>query len=320
MVDTRQTAIESPFDHNSTAKQVIAGHSLKGKTALVTGGYSGIGLETVRALFEAGARVIAPARTPEKAKAALNAIGEIEQLPLDLSEPDSIAQASETIRGLAPDGLDLMINNAGVMATPERRNSQGWEIQFATNHLGHFALFARVHDLLLKRPGARLVSVSSIAHRLCDVELDDWNFQTGNYHKWVAYGRAKSANALFALEANRRFEDKGLKVFSIHPGGIMTDLQRDLPLEEMQAMGWIDEHGNVPDLFKNTEQGASTTLWAATSALLEDRGGVYCEDCNIAAIVPSNDEGFTGARPHIRNLKTAQRLWQMSQEIVGLTI
>lgn len=320
MVDTRQTALQSPFGHGSTAKDVVVGLDLNGKTALVTGGYSGIGLETVRALYDAGAKIIAPARTPEKAKSALAEIGDIEQLPLDLSEPDSIAEASDAIRALAPEGLDLMINNAGVMATPERRNSKGWEIQFATNHLGHFALFARLHDLLVKRPGARLVSVSSIAHRLCDVDLSDWNFEDNDYHKWVSYGRAKSANALFALEANRRFEDKGLKAYSIHPGGIMTDLQRDLEREEMQAMGWIDEDGKLPDIFKNTEQGAATTVWAATSPLLEDRGGVYCEDCNIADIVPSNDEGFTGARPHIRNLKTAEKLWKMSQEIVGLTI
>ena len=320
MTQTRQTPIDSPFGYRSTAKDVVADIDLSGKTALVTGGYSGIGLETVRALHGAGARIIVPARTPEKAKAALDEIGAIDQLELDLSEPDSIANAAQTIRELAPDGLDLMINNAGIMATPERRNSMGWEMQFATNHLGHFSLFMRLHDLLLKRPGARLVAVSSLAHRICDIDLQDWNFEQREYHKWMSYGQAKSANALFALHANHLFEDQGLKAFSIHPGGIATDLQRDLTHEEIQAAGWIDEHGNTHEMFKSTEEGASTTTWAATSPLLENHGGVYCEDCNIAAPVAADDQGFAGARPHILNTETAAKLWALSEDITGVTL
>ena len=320
MTNPRQTPVDSPFGYRSTAKEVISGFDFTGKTVLITGGYSGIGLETLRAFHDAGARMIAPARTPDKAKAALDEIGDIAQLELDLSEPDSVARAADEIRALAPNGLNLMINNAGVMATPERRNSKGWEIQFATNHLGHFALFVRLHDLLLKTQNPRLVVLSSVAHRICDVDLDDWNFVKAPYEKWQSYGRAKSANAHFALHANTLFEPKGLKAYSVHPGGIRTPLQRDLTDEEMRAMGWIDENGVPNEVFKTTEEGASTTTWAATSPLLDDRGGVYCEDCNIGEMVSPDHQGFTGARDYITNKETAAKLWALSEELTGLKV
>lgn len=317
MTDARQTPLDSPFHKRSTAAEVAAAADVKSKTVVFTGGYAGIGLEAVKALSGAGAHIIAPVRTPEKAEAALAGL-DVEAVRLDLFEPDSVAEGAKAIRALAPDGIDILVNNAGVMATPLRRNSKGWESQFATNHLGHFALFAHLSDLLLKREGARVVALSSIAHRICDVELDDWNFDAGEYHKWVAYGRAKSANALFALGLNDRYEDRGLKAYSVHPGGIMTDLQRDMDREEMIAMGWMDEAGVLNEEFKTPEQGASTTLWAATSPLLNDRGGVYCEDCNIAA--PNPPEGvFYGVQPHVRNAETAEKLWALSEEITGLT-
>jgi NAD(P)-dependent dehydrogenase (short-subunit alcohol dehydrogenase family) len=316
MTDPRQTPVDSPFHKRSTAKEVAASADLQGKTVVFTGGYAGIGLEAVKALSSAGAHVIAPVRTPEKAEAALAGLN-VETVTLDLFEPDSVADGAKAIRELTPDGIDILINNAGVMATPLRRNSKGWESQFATNHLGHFALFAHLSDLLLKRPGARVVALASIAHRICDVELDDWNFEAGEYHKWVAYGRAKSANALFALGLNARYEDRGLKAYSVHPGGIMTDLQRDMDREEMIAMGWMDEDGVLNEEFKTPEQGASTTLWAATSPLLEDRGGVYCEDCNIAASNPP--EGvFYGVQPFVRDAETADKLWTLSEKIAGV--
>lgn len=317
MSNDRQTPLDSPFHMRSTAAEVAASADLAGKTVVITGGYSGIGLEATRALAGAGARLIAPARSLDKAAEALSGL-DVTSVALDLFEPDSIASGAKAIRDLAPDGIDILINNAGIMAGPERRNSKGWESQFATNHLGHYALFARLVDLLLMRPGARVVALSSLAHRISDVDLDDWNFERGEYHKWIAYGRSKSANAHFARSLNDRFEDRGLKAFSVHPGGIMTDLQRDLPKEEMIAMGWMNEAGELNEWFKTPEQGASTTLWAATSPLLEDRGGVYCEDCNIAD--PNPPEGaFTGARAHIRNRETADRLWALSEEITGLS-
>lgn len=316
MTDDRQQPVDSPFHMRSTAKEVAQAADLAGKTVIVTGGYSGIGLETTRALSDAGARVIVTVRTPEKARSALDGLP-VETVTLDLMEPDSVKIGAQEIRALTPDGIDLLINNAGIMATPLRRNSKGWESQFATNHLGHFALFAQLSDLLLKRPGARVVALSSIAHRICDVNLEDWNWDASEYEKWPAYGRSKSANALFALELNRRYEDRGLKAYSVHPGGIMTELQRDLADEEMRAMGWFNEDGTTKDVFKTVEQGASTTLWAATSTLLEDRGGVYCEDCNIGALNPP--EGvFYGVQPHIRDAQTAQKLWSLSEEITGL--
>lgn len=316
MPDDRQHPVESPFDARSTAAEVAAAANLKGRTVVVTGGYSGIGLETTRALEAAGARVIVTVRSPEKAQDALSGLT-VETVALDLSEPESIETGARALRDLTADGIDILINNAGIMATPLRRNSKGWESQFATNHLGHFALFARLSDLLLKRKGARVVALSSIAHRRCGVDLEDWNFEIGEYEKWNAYARSKTANALFALELNTRYEPQGLKAYSVHPGGIATDLQRDLDMEEMRAMGWFDENDQPHPMFKTPQQGASTTLWAATSPLLEDRGGVYCEDCNIAD--PNPPEGaFTGVLPHARDPQAAQKLWALSEEITGL--
>ena len=317
MTDNRQHPVDSPFGMRSTAQEVADAADLAGKTIVITGGYSGIGLETTRALAQGGARVIVTVRTPDKAQSALADI-KSETVALDLFEPDSVAEGADAIRALAPNGVDILINNAGVMATPLRRNSKGWESQFGTNHLGHFALFAHLSDLLLARPGGRVVALSSIAHRVSDVDLDDWNYETGTYEKWQAYGRSKSANALFALELNARYEARGLTAFSVHPGGIATDLQRDLDIEEMRAMGWIDENGQLHDAFKTPEQGAATTVWAATSPLLEGRGGVYCEDCNIGALNPP-EGAFNGVHPHIRNADTARRLWTLSEKITGLS-
>lgn len=315
MSDPRQTPLESPFGPRSTAAEVAHGLDLSGKTLVITGGYSGIGLEAAKAFAGAGARLIVPGRSPDKARAALEGLNAT-VIELDLFEPDSVAEGAKLVAAEAGEGIDILINNAGIMATPLRRNSKGWESQFATNHLGHFALFARLRPLLLKRPGSRVVALSSLAHRISDIDLDDWNWETGEYDKWKAYGRSKSANALFALALNAKYEAEGLKAYSVHPGGIMTDLQRDLETEEMRAMGWIDEQGELNKVFKTVEQGASTTVWAAVSALLEDRGGVYCEDCNIAG--PAKEGVFAGHRPHIRDLERARKLWALSEAVTGL--
>lgn len=316
MSDPRQTPLDSPFGARSTAREVAKDADLSGRTVVITGGYAGIGLEAARALAGAGARLIVPGRSPDKARAALEGLNAV-VVELDLAEPDSVAAGAETIRAEAGEGIDLLINNAGIMATPLRRNSKGWESQFATNHLGHFALFARLKDLLFKRPGARVVALSSLAHRISDIDLDDWNWETGEYDKWKAYGRSKSANALFALALNEKYEADGLKAYSVHPGGIATELQRDLEDAEMRAMGWIDEDGRLNPAFKSVEEGAATTVWTATSPLLEDRGGVYCEDCNIAA--PAEDGRFSGYRAHIRDLESAKKLWALSEAVTGLS-
>lgn len=316
MTDPRQTPIESPFGYRSTAQEVAQASDVSGKTVVITGGYAGLGLETTKALVHAGADVIVTGRSMDKARLALDGLN-VRTVQLDLMEPDSIADGAEQLHKEASSGIDILINNAGIMATPLRRNSKGWESQFATNHLGHFALFARISELLLKRSGARVVTLSSLGHRITGVELEDWNYETGPYDKWQSYGRTKSANALFALELNTRYEARGLQAYSLHPGGIATELQRDLEEEELRAFGWINEAGELHPSFKTPEQGASTTVWAATSPLLDNRGGVYCEDCNIARPETSKDT-TDGVYPWVRDPEIAGQLWTLSEEITGL--
>ncbi|MFN3511260.1 MAG: SDR family NAD(P)-dependent oxidoreductase, partial [Tsuneonella troitsensis] len=265
---SQQRPIGSPFGYRSTARDVVEGLDLSGKRVLVTGGYSGIGTETVRALAEAGADVLVGARRPAQAEDVLAAMdGTIAVLPLDLSDPASIDTFAAAVAERW-DRVDVLINNAAVMACPLTRDSRGYESQFATNHLGHFQLTARLWPLLAAGGGARVVALSSIGHRLGAPDVDDPNFERRDYDKWLAYGQAKSANALFALHLDKLGEAHGVRAFSVHPGGIMTDLQRHLTDEEQRAMGWIDADGNVSERFKTTEQGAATSVWAGVSPLL----------------------------------------------------
>ena len=315
---TQQAPIDSPFGYRSTAQEVIAGIDLAGQTALVTGGYSGLGTETVRALAGAGAHVIVGARRPDAALGDLAGIdGQISVLPLDLSDPASIDAFAVSVAQIA-DRLDLLINNAAIMANPLTRDARGYESQFATNHLGHFQLTARLWPLLLKSGHARVVSVSSVGHQRGGPDLSDINFEHREYDKWTAYGQAKSANALFALELDRLGQDQGVRAFSLHPGGIATPLQRHLTREEQIAMGWMDENGKLSDVFKSPAQGAATSIWCAVSPLLEGMGGVYCEDCNIAAAVGPDTPRYTGASPHIRDAALATALWAKSEEMTGV--
>jgi len=192
-------------------------------------------------------------------------------------------------------------------------------MQFATNHLGHFQLSARLWPLVLAAaPGARVVALSSIGHRLHGLDLTDPNFEHRDYDKWLAYGQAKSANALFALQLDKLGEPKGVRAFAVHPGGIATPLQRHLTMEEQRAMGWYDEEGNVNERFKSTEEGASTTVWAAISPLLEGMGGVYCENCNIGALADKETPPGSGVFPHIRDDALAEALWRKSEEMTGV--
>lgn len=315
---TEQAPIASPFGYRSTASEVVAGIDLSGKGALITGGYSGLGTETVRALAGAGARVIVGARRPDAAAQDLTGItGTVEILPLDLSDPASIDSFAAAV-GNATDHLDIVINNAAVMANPLTRDARGYESQFATNHLGHFQLVARVWPLLAAAGGARVISVSSIGHRICAPDLDDPNFERRPYDKWQAYGQAKSANALFALHLDRLGEPFGVRAFAVHPGGIATPLQRHLTREEQIAMGWMDAEGNIDERFKSTEQGAATSVWCATSPLLDGMGGVYCEDCNVAAMAGPDTPPFAGVRPHIRDEALAAALWDLSEQMTGV--
>ena len=317
---TAQAPIISPFGYASTAQEVIAGIDLTGRTALVTGGYSGLGTETVRALAGAGAHVIVGARRPDTALGDLAGIdGHISVLPLDLADPASIDAFAAGVAAVT-NRIDSLINNAAIMANPLTRDARGNESQFATNHLGHFQLTARLWPLLAASGQARVVSVSSVGHRLGGLDLGDVNFERRTYDKWTAYGQAKSANALFALELDRLAQNAGagVRAFAVHPGGIITPLQRHLTTEEQIAMGWIDAAGKVNERFKSTEEGASTSVWAATSPLLEGLGGVYCEDCNIGAMADDNTPRGSGVSAHIRDQALAKALWTKSEEMTGL--
>ena len=315
---TPQSPLASPFGYRSTAAEVIDGIDLAGKTALVTGGYSGLGTETVRALAGAGARVIVGARRPDAAASDLAGVaGEITVLKLDLSDPASIDMFAGEVAGITQ-WLDLLINNAAIMACPKALDPRGYESQFATNHLGHFQLTARLWPLL-KAGGARVVALSSVGHQRGGPDLADINFEHREYDKWTAYGQAKSANALFALELDRLGQASGVRAFSVHPGGIKTPLQRHLTMEEQIAMGWFDAEGNLSEVFKSPEQGAATSIWCAVSPLLGGLGGVYCEDCNVAALAGPDTPRYSGAAPHIRDEALAQALWAKSEEMTGVT-
>ena len=312
---TAQHKIGSGFGAQSTADEVLRGIDLSGKLALVTGGYSGIGLETTRALVRAGAQVVVPARRPSTAQAALGNGVEVDAL--DLADLASVHDFAE--RFLASGrAIDIVINSAGVMACPETRVGPGWEAQFATNHLGHYALVNRLWPAI-SRGGVRVVAVSSAGHRRSAIRWDDVMFDNG-YDKWQAYGQAKTANVLFAVHLDSLARDAGVRAFALHPGGIITPLQRHLPRQEMVAAGWIDEQGNTlnPAGFKTPEQGAATQVWAATSPQLDGRGGVYCEDCDIAELAPDDLEFTGGVRSYAVDPEQAARLWALSAELTGV--
>lgn len=313
----RQQPLASEFGYRSTAAEVIAGHDLAGKRAIVTGGYSGLGLETVRALAAAGVSVVVPARRPDVATAALRDFAGVEVRSMDLGDLDSVAHFTAAIREDARP-VDLVIDAAGVMATPQERTPQGWDRQFGTNHLGHFALVGGTAQLLAE--GSRVISYSSVGHYRSPVNFDDINFETSPYDPWVAYGQAKTANALFAVGLDARAAGRGIHSFSVHPGGIMTELQRHMPREELMARNWIDVDGNPNPLFKTPAEGAATGLWAATAPELLTRGGVYCEDCSIKGIVPVDNVDLTsgGVKEWAIDTEAADRLWDISVAATGL--
>jgi len=314
---TPQQPIGSGFGHSSTAAEVLEGIDLSGKLAIVTGGYSGIGREAVRALTAAGAHVIVPARRPETAREELGDIEGVEVDELDLADLASVEAFAE--RFLASGrGIDLIITNAGVMAAPETRVGPGWELQFATNHLGHFALVNRLWPAIVKGGSSRVVALSSSGHKRSGIRWDDVQFEHG-YDKWEAYGQAKTANALFAVQLDALGAEHGVRAFSVHPGGILTPLQRHLPREEMMALGWVDADGELlVSGFKSTEQGAATEVWAATSPALAGLGGVFCEDCDIAVPVTDAVSPASGVADHATDPAEAARLWALSAELTGV--
>ena len=311
-----QHPIGSGFGAHSTAADVLDGIDLDGCYAVVTGGYSGIGLEMTRALHAAGAEVLVPARRPDGAREAVAGLDGVSVQTLDLGDLDSVRALGQR---LVEDGrpIDILINDAGIMATPETRIGDGWEAQFATNHLGHFMLTNLLWPLLADG-GGRVVALSSRGHRNSPIRWDDVMFERG-YDKWEAYGQAKTANVLFAVHLDELGQGYGVRAFACHPGGIMTPLQRHLPREEMVKLGWVDEEGNpVGEGFKTPEQGAATAVWCATSAQLDGIGGVYCEDCDVAEAVADDAESGTGVRAWAVDPEQAARLWAFSRQLTGV--
>ncbi|MGW1952751.1 SDR family NAD(P)-dependent oxidoreductase [Streptomyces sp. NPDC001920] len=316
MIIEQQHRIGSGFDGTSTADDVLQGIDLTGKLSLVTGGYSGIGLETTRALTRAGARVIVPARRPAEARKALDGLPGVEVDELDLADLESVRGFAERLLASGR-SLDHVIDSAGVMACPETRVGPGWEAHFAINHLGHFALVNRLWPAL-EPGGARVVSVSSGGHHLTGMRWDDVHWTRG-YDKWAAYGQAKTANVLFAVHLDRLARDFGVRAFALHPGAILTPLQRHLAREEMVERGWIDEQGTPlnPAGFKTPQQGAATQVWAATSPLLAGLGGLYLEDCEVAGPAPA-DGTMRGVKDWALDPAQAARLWALSAELTGV--
>ena len=316
-----QPPITSKFHARSTAREVVQGLDLHGRRAIVTGGAAGLGLETARALAEAGAEVTLAVRDRVRGGEAAGALRlssgkrNVHVGILDLAELSSIQRFADDW-GDAP--LHILINNAAIMACPLTRTAQGWEAQFATNHLGHFALTTALLPALRKGAPSRVVALSSSGHKICGVDFDDIHFERRDYNKWKAYGQAKSANALMSLGVHLRCAAEGITANAVHPGGIMTGLQKYLPLEEMRALGWLKADDTPLDIFKTPEQGAATSVWAATAPELQGHGGLYLEDCGQG--VPAEPTNrVSGFSPHIMDTAAADRLWGVSLGLLTQT-
>jgi NAD(P)-dependent dehydrogenase (short-subunit alcohol dehydrogenase family) len=300
--------ITTPFGFSTTAAEVVAGLDLTGRRVVVTGGSSGIGVETARALVGAGAEVTLAVRdTTAGERVAADISGPtgspvVDVRPLDLADRGSIAAFVAGWEG----PLHVLVNNAGIMATPESRTPEGWELQFATNHLGHVALTVGLHDALAAAGGARVVSVSSSTHQRSPVVFDDLHFRFRTYDPGIAYGQSKTANVLFAVEATRRWADDGILVNSLMPGAIRTNLGRHVPPVTLP-----------PGFEKTPEQGAATSVLVAASPLLDGIGGRYFFDCNEAEVLEGRSTDMSGVAPFALDPGNAERLWEVSAELLG---
>ena len=324
---TLQKPIGSGFGAASTADDVIKGIDLSGKIAIVTGGYSGIGLETARVLRAAGAKVIVPARDHDKAAHALQGL-DIEIEVMDLMDPISIDTFAERFL-TSGQPLHILVNSAGISGAPLTRDARGYESRFATNHLGHFQLAMQLWPALRQANGARVVAVSAWAHSRSPIVFEDPNYEHRDYNPFLAYGQSKTANILFALELDKRAKVDDVRAFSLHPGSIVgTGLSKYVPPEALRAAGLIDNDGNpIIDPAKNMltiEQGAATSVWCATSPKLDGMGGVYCQNSDIAPLVPeeiaANQFGSLalGVMPHAVDPQAGDRLWRLSEQLLGL--
>jgi NAD(P)-dependent dehydrogenase (short-subunit alcohol dehydrogenase family) len=306
----------TPFTAKSTAAEVMTGIDLCDRRAIVTGGASGIGIETARALAGAGAEVSIVVRNVEAGNRAAESIAattgnaRVRVAPLDLADRASVASFVVTWDG----PLHILVNNAGVMASPEMRTREGWEMQFATNHFGHFALAAGLHGALAAARGARVVSVSSGGHLISPVVFDDIHFRVRAYEPWLAYGQSKTANALFAVEATKRWADDGITVNALMPGAIRSNLQRYLDEVELDRME-ARMNQSTDFEWKTPEQGAATSVLLAASPLLDGVGGRYFEDCNEAE--PNRPGSRRGVASYALDPEGAARLWQVSLDMLA---
>ena len=312
------------FGEESTTDEVLEGINLSGKRILVTGVSAGLGVETARALVAHGAEVVGTARDLGKARAATEHIraqtgasGSLELVELDLASLASVRACADALVA-AGKPFDLIIANAGIMACPKGTTADGFETQFGTNHLGHFVLINKLVPLL--KPGARVVNLSSAGHRFSDVDLDDPNFERTPYAEFVAYGRSKTANILFAVEFDRRHKQNGVRATAVHPGGIQTELGRHMSPEVTQqlisSINAAQPAGAPAFKWKTIPQGAATSVWAGVVATPEEVGGRYCEDCHVAETIDAEDIRG-GVRPYALDGARAQALWAKSEEMVG---
>ena len=312
----------SAFGFSSTADDVLAGVDLSGTEVIVTGASTGLGEETARALAAHGAAVMLAVRDRRRGEAAAARIrntvpdAELSIRDVDLSSLASVrAFADGVLADIA--SIDVLINNAGIMTCPQGATIDGFELQFGTNHLGHFLLGVMLAPLLVAGAPARLVSLSSRGHAFADVDLDDWNFERTAYEPFVAYGRAKTANALFAVGFQQRYGDRGVQAFSVHPGGIHTELGRHMTAETIGTLTSRMNDTGRKFHWKTIPQGAATSVWAATSTDLDGHGGAYLEDCGIAEI-STDDSANAGVRPYALNAASADALWTLSEHLTGV--
>ncbi len=309
------------FDAESTTDDVLEGVDLAGQRYVVTGASTGLGEETTRAVAAHGASVTMAVRDPARGQAAADRIraavpgADLEVRELDLASLASIRSFAASFLA-EHDRIDVLIDNAGVMACPQGTTADGFELQFGTNHLGHFLLTNLLTPALIAAAPSRVIVLSSRGHRFSDVDLDDPNFEHTDYEPWLAYGRAKTANALFAVGYDRRFAERGVRAFSLHPGGIVTELGRHLTEESIATLQAAVPSGQMK--WKTVPQGAATSVWAATSADLDNLGGLYLEDCGIAGST-TDPMAETGVRPYALDPERADALWALSERLVGLT-
>ncbi|SFJ34235.1 NAD(P)-dependent dehydrogenase, short-chain alcohol dehydrogenase family [Paenibacillus sp. UNC496MF] len=317
---TEQKPLQSGYGHDTTAQEVLAGLDLSGKVAIVTGGSGGIGLETTRSLAGAGATVIVGARDVAKAQEALAPLNHVEVIRLDLADPSSIDAFAAAFRNSGR-ALDFLILNAGVSFPPTIKDARGLDTHFATNYLGHFQLTVGLWEALKRSGNARVVALSSIGHMAGPIDFDDLQFTKRPYDKVVSYGESKTACALFAVALDKRGREQGVRAFAVHPGAILSGLTRHLSNEELAAWGVVrNEDGTLTSSggFKTAEQGAATSVWCAVSPMLNGKGGVYCEDGDIAEIVPSDSPLQHGVRSWAIDPGSAEKLWAISEDLLHL--